>query len=528
MKLTTAIILIASIASHALASGNLRSAAKGEELEGSVVGAVLRVKANPNNRLLEGSGSDTTASVTLEEKKKQATLKKLQQKKQAVTITQKEPITEESTPEDVAEPTTHDADLRIVAAREKFQQKKPYLKRQKTNVTAEANTEDEESTNNDVGVRIVGGEQSDANEFPYYGKALLLGIWPFRNRRDVESLTRTFFLSFKVDMNGCGGTLIGPNIVLSAGHCGSYLGQSVKIGGTRYTVTAERRHPNYNSNTVEYDFYLHKLRSSVTTSGASVTLNTNAAVPSAGQDLTVLGLGTTSEGGTSLTTSLRDVVVDAYSNDQCQSAYGSDFSSTVMFCAGRSGKDSCQGDSGGPIVIRNGMEHVLTGVVSWGEGCARQQFPGVYARVSAAIPWIRSVACSEWGAAVNGLCTASSPVASPVRAPTARPVATPTSSSCSGTMLTVRLRTDNWPRENSLVLSSDQRVYWNYRSFQANKSYVYSQCLPTNGCTVLDVTDTLGDGLLGSGNLKITWNSQVVYDDWDLGFGFYMDLGNGC
>ena len=262
-----------------------------------------------------------------------------------------------------------------------------------------------------------------------------------------------------------------------------------------------------------------------------MTLNTNAAVPAAGQDLTVLGLGATVEGGTTYPTSLRDVVVDAYSNADCQTVYGSEVVSNVMFCAGRPGKDSCQGDSGGPIVIRNGMEHVLTGVVSWGEGCARDQFPGVYARVSAVIPWIRSVACTEWGSAVNGVCSVGTPtprpVTTPTRRPTPRPVAAPTSS-CSGTMLTVRFRSDSWPRENSLVLSSSQQVYWNYLRFNANTAYTFSRCLPTNGCTVLDVTDTLGDGLLGNGSLRVTWNSQVVYNDWDLGYGFYLDLGNGC
>lgn len=49
-------------------------------------------------------------------------------------------------------------------------------------------------------------------------------------------------------------------------------------------------------------------------------------------------------------------------------------------CAGRatSPVDACQGDSGGPLVA----DGKLVGIVSWGEGCARPSFPGVYTRVS--------------------------------------------------------------------------------------------------------------------------------------------------
>uniref|UniRef100_A0A8C6WQ96 Coagulation factor IX n=1 Tax=Neogobius melanostomus TaxID=47308 RepID=A0A8C6WQ96_9GOBI len=61
-----------------------------------------------------------------------------------------------------------------------------------------------------------------------------------------------------------------------------------------------------------------------------------------------------------------------------------------MFCAGYAnvGKDSCQGDSGGPHATQYKGTWFLTGIVSWGEECARDGKYGVYTRMSQYYPWI--------------------------------------------------------------------------------------------------------------------------------------------
>lgn len=61
-----------------------------------------------------------------------------------------------------------------------------------------------------------------------------------------------------------------------------------------------------------------------------------------------------------------------------------------MFCAGyqSEAKDACQGDSGGPHATQYKGTWFLTGIVSWGEECAKDGKYGIYTRVSRYFPWI--------------------------------------------------------------------------------------------------------------------------------------------
>ena len=86
------------------------------------------------------------------------------------------------------------------------------------------------------------------------------------------------------------------------------------------------------------------------------------------------------------------VRVPAITNAECNNAYGGSITE-AMICAGYPGvgeKDACQGDSGGPFVCNDNGKAIIAGVVSWGNGCALPNFPGVYARTTHVLDWIKS------------------------------------------------------------------------------------------------------------------------------------------
>jgi secreted trypsin-like serine protease len=129
---------------------------------------------------------------------------------------------------------------------------------------------------------------------------------------------------------------------------------------------------------------------------------------------TVTGFGRTAEGGNASTV-LRQVDLPVVAQPDCAGVYGQEAITSANFCAGfrEGGKDSCQGDSGGPyFLFGDGGEVVQTGVVSWGKGCARKGFPGVYASVGTFETWIRShVPDAVFVTPVNGPANVPPPVA---------------------------------------------------------------------------------------------------------------------
>lgn len=111
------------------------------------------------------------------------------------------------------------------------------------------------------------------------------------------------------------------------------------------------------------------------------------------------GWGLQQENGNVYSEVLREVAVNLVSKEVCNSniSYKGMINERYL-CAGfpAGGRDSCGGDSGGPLACQNeNGSFVLTGVVSWGEGCARANKYGVYLDVRTMLPFIESTLHGE-------------------------------------------------------------------------------------------------------------------------------------
>jgi len=189
----------------------------------------------------------------------------------------------------------------------------------------------------------------------------------------------------------CGGALIAADTVLTAAHCTARLTvDDLLVVGGRVDLTKRQGivskvtrigvNPGYVSAKGGADSSLVTLAKPMPYETVPLAHKADANLYAAGTRGTVLGWGATSEGGPQSLV-LREVRVPVMSDDDCQAAYPNDYKASSMFCAGvvTGGLDACQGDSGGPFIVAG----KLTGIVSWGVGCARKGSPGVYTRVAA-------------------------------------------------------------------------------------------------------------------------------------------------
>jgi len=251
---------------------------------------------------------------------------------------------------------------------------------------------------------IVGGHPADEGKYP----------WQVRIYSTMDD---------KVGF--CGGSIIAPQWVLTAAHC---LLDTQKVvvgfGSTDRTETIKIEsekiivHPDYLKGE-KADLGLIKLKKPVPDAPsigvADPDIDKSVDIP--GARVTVTGWGAIWDfqafqnsvdvmaGRRSVSArklldqnelnaprKLHEVEIEVIDPGECKSIYQS--LQVPAFTVGDTeicateptgGKDSCFGDSGGPLVapassVARG--YVQVGIVSWGLGCARDGYPGVYTQIS--------------------------------------------------------------------------------------------------------------------------------------------------
>lgn len=198
----------------------------------------------------------------------------------------------------------------------------------------------------------------------------------------------------------CSGTLIAPDVVLTAGHCIGIEPYEVvtsttdfrRPGGDHIAVKWARAYPDW---TDRYDVGVLMLEHMARPKPRPIAAacHTNERLRD-GAPLTIVGYGLVTPAGTDNNTRLHEAtapVLDPF----CESAPGCE--SAVRpngeLVAGGRGTDSCFGDSGGPAFLETPAGPALVGVVS--RGLALPGLPcgngGVYVRADKIVAWAQAV-----------------------------------------------------------------------------------------------------------------------------------------
>ncbi|XP_034462626.1 coagulation factor IXb [Hippoglossus hippoglossus] len=240
--------------------------------------------------------------------------------------------------------------------------------------------------------RIVGGEEAKPGEIPWQVTLM--------TNPDASGKVMPF----------CGGSLLSESWVITAAHCLVLndipkKGFFVRVGEHDVDINEgpERDHkvaekhiqPNYNleKSSYNHDIALLKLATPVELSNQRLPICLGPKDFTEGllrdtPSSMVSGWGKKAFNGV-LARKLQRLEVPYVERTECK--LSSRFQITrFMFCAGYKDEnmDSCQGDSGGPHTTNYNGTWFLTGIVSWGEECAKSGKYGIYTRVSRYYGWI--------------------------------------------------------------------------------------------------------------------------------------------
>ena len=271
--------------------------------------------------------------------------------------------------------------------------------------------------------RIVGGEATTIEQ------------WPWQVALACEPDSSPQCLGDGFDRQFCGGSLVAPDVVVTAAHCvynddpevlafepasdfevftgrttlSSSQGEDIDVIEIYYFVDdgmgqpllqPQSTDPDTNPEvfdpvTLQWDVALLQLESESSSQPIKLAGADETDLWTPGRPAYISGWGLIDDG--SFPDDLHAAEIEMISDSDCASAYPAPpppppdpvdpyFDAETMVCAGflEGGVDTCGGDSGGPLVVPfDGGGFRLVGDTSWGLGCAFPEAPGVYGRVAA-------------------------------------------------------------------------------------------------------------------------------------------------
>lgn len=279
---------------------------------------------------------------------------------------------------------------------------------------------DKRTSNKGHITRIVGGDKTDVNEYPW--QVLVIS----QRGKDRKGACVDWRFS-------CGGSVIGDQWVLTAAHCLAlecdltaadvevYLGEHDKTPGTDETDTIKMdvseiiHHEKYGfyGGNPYYDFALLKLKSKIDF-GSHPHIRP-ICLPADGSNKDYIGYTATATGWgrtnytdhTSSSSHLLEVNLTVVTQTDCSQTYPHYDFKQIICAKGVGGKGTCKGDSGGPLVIKEvgysgtvpGENYELIGVTSFSKkdevkGC-KDGVKG-FARVTAQLDWIQEKTKDSW------------------------------------------------------------------------------------------------------------------------------------